>query len=770
MTNPTIPTLPGDCSVMDAAFAYTRAGLWIGPLKAGTKHPGSVMGDTWHERTFSDAESVAAWFAGSAQDYGVFLHAGRSGLVIIDVDYPDQVPEFMHAALRSAPFHSSRTNVPGKGHYLFRQPPGRDIGNSNGQLGREWGQIRGRNGVIVLEPSPHPDAATGGCYHWVRAGEIPYLPEDLAALLPDATPGMTVATKQAMLDFFAQATEARKPWLFEELMKRFSNEASVGSRHDAAVTAATWLARESAAGLYPAQSSFFALGEAFLGMIGTDRDARFEYADIVAWSIGQLTPERIDEVRRKHPPRSLAAEVRAHDFPPGPPAVRHLTPVPSSPPTVAAQGPPTSAPPSPTAAASTWAQPAPPPPAPAAVQVTPEPEQGEQSEPVEPASWSTIDLDGFLTGEHEPVKATLMRRTDGVCLLYPGLVHSFHGESESGKSFVAQATVAAALEAGQRCLYVDFESDPASIVSRFLELGVAPQKIKAHLDYRRPEVGPNATAAEATAWGEMMSGRYAIVVIDGVTDSLGLWSLKSTDNDEVSRWMQQFPRRLAARTSAAVVLIDHVAKDKETRGRFAIGAQAKMAGLDGAGYVVDVVDPLGRGMRGVLAIRVGKDRPGQVRQHGGPMRKGDRTQLVAEFVLDATGDRLVASFEVPSDSHPRFRPTGYMERISTWLATHAGANKSAIRTSISGRAAVVDTALELLIEEGYVEAKRDGNATLHAVLQPYVERMDPILQQKTSVHEAPSAARAAPSCRCPNGEYGLHAPECPHEDSEAATA
>ena len=32
-----------------------------------------------------------------------------------------------------------------------------------------------------------------------------------------------------------------------------------------------------------------------------------------------------------------------------------------------------------------------------------------------------------------------------------------------------------------------------------LRLGVSPQKIRAYLDYRRPEVGPNATPAEAAA-------------------------------------------------------------------------------------------------------------------------------------------------------------------------------------------------------------------------------------------------------------------------------
>ena len=46
--------------------------------------------------------------------------------------------------------------------------------------------------------------------------------------------------------------------------------------------------------------------------------------------------------------------------------------------------------------------------------------------------------------------------------------------------------------------------------------------------------------------------------------------------------------RPIAAAGAAVVLIDHVAKDKEKRGRYAIGAQHKLAGVAVA-YGIEVL-------------------------------------------------------------------------------------------------------------------------------------------------------------------------------------
>ena len=47
-----------------------------------------------------------------------------------------------------------------------------------------------------------------------------------------------------------------------------------------------------------------------------------------------------------------------------------------------------------------------------------------------------------------------------------------------------------------------------------------------------------------------------------------------------------------------MLLVDHVTKSKDDRGRYAIGAQAKLAGIDGAAYSVKMVSPFGRGRTG----------------------------------------------------------------------------------------------------------------------------------------------------------------------------
>mgnify|MGYP000399680451 CR=1 FL=1 len=129
-------------------------------------------------------------------------------------------------------------------------------------------------------------------------------------------------------------------------------------------------------------------------------------------------------------------------------------------------------------------------------------------------TWGTVDLATYANGDYDPPTATLMPRDDGVCLLYPGLTHSIHGESESGKSWIAQAEAARILRDGGHVLYVDFESDAASIVERFLLLGCSKEQIAAHLDYRAPEGAPGA-AHELDAWHDMLARPYALAVIDG---------------------------------------------------------------------------------------------------------------------------------------------------------------------------------------------------------------------------------------------------------------
>ncbi len=350
-----------------------------------------------------------------------------------------------------------------------------------------------------------------------------------------------------------------------------------------------------------------------------------------------------------------------------------------------------------------------------------------------PSSWRRIDLGPLLDGTYVPVAPALLPRTDGVHLLYPGHVHSLHGESESGKSLVMQAETVRVLSQGCPVLFLDFESDEVDVVGRLLTMGAAPEDIRAHFHYVRPETRP-ATAQDIAAYRELLGNRYTLVIVDGVTDALGIWAAgaSSSDNDAVAGFMRTFPRRLARRTGAAVVLIDHVAKDAETRGRMAIGAQSKMSGLDGAAYTVEVDQMPMPGSRGVLVLRVGKDRPAQVRRHCGPFRKSDRSQEAARVVIDSTGPRTVVTVEPwrdhgADDGSGDFRPTGLMEKVSRAVESDGGAlSLRDIRERVKGRAEHIAAALAVLVAEGYL-AREPGprGSQLHTAARRYRQVEDP---------------------------------------------
>lgn len=355
--------------------------------------------------------------------------------------------------------------------------------------------------------------------------------------------------------------------------------------------------------------------------------------------------------------------------------------------------------------------------------------------PAADSSWAPMDLTAILNGTHVVTEPTLMPRTDGVRLLYPGRVHTFAGESESGKSMVAQAEAARILLEGGRVAYLDFESDASVVVGRILMMGALHDDIAERFLYLRPGVRPHATANDRHAWQALLGCDLDLAVIDGVTEAASVFGVVSKDNDEITAWNRQFARPLAHRTGAAVIQVDHVTKDSESRGRFAIGAQAKMAGLDGASYVVEVKEPLGRGMRGVVSMRIAKDREGGIRPHCGPFRASDRTQEACRVVVDSTTDGVISvTVEPPvinaieSDGRPgEFRPTALMERVSEYLdACRGPVSVSEIERCVTGKTTHIRKAVAALVDEGFVGHTIGArNASMHHLMARYRQTEDP---------------------------------------------
>jgi hypothetical protein len=358
---------------------------------------------------------------------------------------------------------------------------------------------------------------------------------------------------------------------------------------------------------------------------------------------------------------------------------------------------------------------------------------GENEDSDDQLSWEPIDLTAILSGEYQPLMPTLLARVDGQCLFYSGKVHSLHGESESAKSFVMQVLSVSQINDGNDVLYIDFDDDEESVTGRLIELGADKEQIAKHFVYLRPEVSPKASEEEQAAWLRRLSRRYTLCVIDGVNNAIGVHGLSERESGDIAAWIRQVPKKIAKRTGAAVVAIDHVTKDKINRGRWAIGPQAKMAGLDGAAYTVEVRKVLGRGLRGEISMRIGKDRPGGIRGNCGPARKTDNTMEAARVVIDSTVDPPEVTVGMWGDRDAEgemtdFRPTHLMQRLSTALDNdRKPRSKTASVALVEGNKQGRMIAYDILIAEGYLAKCGAGEGNTFTVsVKAYRESEDPL--------------------------------------------
>lgn len=326
-----------------------------------------------------------------------------------------------------------------------------------------------------------------------------------------------------------------------------------------------------------------------------------------------------------------------------------------------------------------------------------------------PSSWTPVDLDAVLDGREVDKPPTRLLRTDGVPLLYAGKVHAISGEPESCKGWLALAAAAETMAGGETVFYVDFEDSAGGVVGRLLSLGVDPDTIRRLFVYVRP-----SEPLDAHGWAALGGiDAIGLGVIDGITEAMVLHGLSPDDNSDIAKWRSLLPRPLAA-AGASVLEVDHVTKNPDSRGRFAIGGQHKLAQLDGAAYGVRVIDTFGRGRTGKVKIVCHKDRPGHVRAHE------DDDKCVAVMTLTSVGDEgaVRVALEPPGDAQA-WRPTHLMEKASHLIETYPGAGKRQIRDGVAARGEWVDAALLALSAEGYITVTPDGKSHKHFSVRPF---------------------------------------------------
>ena len=286
-----IPANTEGMSNLVAAFAWAENGFYVLPIDPKTKHAGSVVGVGWPDKSSRDPKQIESWFR-PGTNYGIAVHLGKSGAIAFDVDDPSQLPNRLREwiLMKSVPFQSTRKDDPLRGHYIFATPVGSNYGNSKGLLKGAWGEVRGKNGIIVVSPTPHSKQADGGQYLWKRTGEVPLLPYALQRVLPQSRYQSVQSIEMAEADtFFANHSMSDCEQVLETRLIDGKSWFLRGSRHDACRDLLLVCMKDARAGLYSAKTAVEAIASLFFSIKPQDQwSSPREFVDMVLWVIAQV--------------------------------------------------------------------------------------------------------------------------------------------------------------------------------------------------------------------------------------------------------------------------------------------------------------------------------------------------------------------------------------------------------------------------------------------------------------------------------------------------
>jgi hypothetical protein len=298
-TEISIPSGTERMSVKSAALEWATGGFYVLPIDPKTKHAGSVVGVGWPDKSSRDPEQIKTWFR-EESNYGIALHLGKSGAIAFDVDDPSQLPSRLSEwiMLENVPFQSTRKDESLRGHYIFATPEGSNYGNSKGLLRGAWGEVRGKNGIIVVSPTLHSKSEVGGQYIWKRTGVAPLLPYALQRVLPEARYQSVQAIQMEEAEaFFSSHLNNENTQILETRLADSKRRFLGGSRHDACRDLLLVCMKDANAELYNARSAVESIANVFVSIKPQDEwSSPTEFIEMTLWAIAQAQQMSDEEI------------------------------------------------------------------------------------------------------------------------------------------------------------------------------------------------------------------------------------------------------------------------------------------------------------------------------------------------------------------------------------------------------------------------------------------------------------------------------------------
>jgi hypothetical protein len=207
------------------------------------------------------------------------------------------------------------------------------------------------------------------------------------------------------------------------------------------------------------------------------------------------------------------------------------------------------------------------------------------------------------------------------------------------------------------------------------------------------------------------------VIVDAAAGAFQLEGLDDNARKDVEIWSSAWIAPFW-RAKVATLVLDHVTKNAETRGNYAIGSERKVGGVDvHLGFAP--IDALSRGGSGRYKITTHKDR-------GGFLKRGRLADMILES--DPETHALSWAFVAAQDDDETtyFRPTRIMEAVSRYLELQPEpVARGAVKEHLPYQAKDIVSALDaLLIEEFTTETPGAHGARLVASRNAFREASD----------------------------------------------
>jgi hypothetical protein len=300
-------------------------------------------------------------------------------------------------------------------------------------------------------------------------------------------------------------------------------------------------------------------------------------------------------------------------------------------------------------------------------------------------SWLPLNLADLP--QKPPILPTL-GQIDGIGLLYPGKRHVFSGPQESAKTLAAYLLALQVIRDGGTVILLDFEMGAYDARARLTDLGATHADLSGLL-YAEPD-DPATEDRIALLVGLSPS----LVIVDAAAGAYAVQGLDDNKRADVETLTTLYIRSFW-KHGIATIMLDHVVKNTETRGAYAIGSERKVGGAD-VHLGFSVITPISRGHTGLYKITTHKDR-------GGYLKRG----TLAEMELQSHPDTHEITCQLrPAEEHEPgqvWMPTKVMQHISEVLerATEP-VSRNHVCLEVGGKRAVAITAIDHLVRLNYV--------------------------------------------------------------------